>query len=101
MNITVVRLLTTRVVGDLRCALSQLTDYSRQVGYRTQLMASRLLPTQVRRAKRAKPPGQGGGRPTKKCVSRIQRYFILLIVWKPNKSDSRHLPETTISPTSN
>ena len=39
---------------------------------------------------------EGAAPPQKKCVRtyRIQQYFVLLIVWKSNKSDSRHLPET-------
>ena len=38
-------------------------------------------------------------KPNKSCSRYLRQSFILLILWKHNKSDSRHLREATIIPT--
>lgn len=62
----------------------------------------------VRRAKLAKStlPGHTGGSAQKLTKSSLvhQRFLLARVVWKPNKSDSRHLRSTTkyySSPTNN
>ena len=69
-------------------AVSQLTDLSRQVGWRSQLMAGRLADLS-----QASEASQTSPRPV--CLKNKYIPHSTILVWRPSNSESRHLQKKT------